>query len=682
AFADRDRETDFLRVMAAAEVLDAADRACLLARGGRLTEALMVADDAARPRVLAHAADRAVRVRSKDLLPDDLHAGFDAVTAAFRLHEAGDADAARASLEAVGLRSPFLDWKLLLRGLLAHAAGDDGRAAENFARLDPARLPARLADPIRAALDPAFKAAHPDGAALLGRYAQLTADPTVDKLRAVAKELGRDKPLGPAFKAAEAALPHLWEVAPDLVPRLAEAFYQALAGHGEPADLPRYRKLFGEPPDDPYFHKLLALVGEQVGDPAGVHAHWLKYDAWLAAGPPGWPADLLARARAEVWDRLGENARRAGDGDDPDPMLGFFAPPRRRKPKPPDPPAEVCFRRAADLAPDWPDPGRKLFDALAAANKPADAEAAARALLARRPDDLPTLVALAGMVQRQGRPADAVELWLRALAVHPLDPAVRFRAAAAVLAEARHEGAGAKKAGGTAMGLLDRHRALLDDQTPAALYALRSVLLTKMGKADDAAAERARALGVPGGRVGAAYRVMVDSLLLKLKPADKRTADALFAEELAKPPTPWEVNQLIAAYDSYHVDGVSFRGQKGYDKKVLDQVARCADAAAPPEEFDRLCQQLLLKHEWKHAKKLADALIVRFPDDPTFHVARAEAGLGLGERAYYVENRLRRAKGLAERSADPRHRAVLGRIDRLLKEVAPPLDLFEAFFGR
>jgi tetratricopeptide (TPR) repeat protein len=682
-FADRDREADFARVMAAADVLDPADRACLLARGGRLPEALMVADDAARPRALGHAADRAVRVRSKELLPDDLHPGFDAVMAAFRHHEAGDADAARAALEPIGLRSPFLEWKVLLRGLLAHAAGDDARAAEAFARLDPARLPARLAAPLRAALDPAFKGSHPDGPALLDRYAQLTRSPVADKLRAIAKELGRDKPLGPAFKAAEAALPHLKRVAPDLVPRLAAAFYQALAGQGEPNDLPRFRKLFGEPPDDPQFHKLLALIAEQVGDPAGVHAHWLRYDAWLATSPPGWPADLLARARAEVWDRLGENARRAADRpDESDPLLGFFAPPRRRKPKPPDPPAEECFRRAAALAPDWPDPGRKLFDALAAAGRAGDAEAAARAVLARRPDDLPTLVALAGMLQRQGRAADAAELWLKALAVHPLDHAIRFRAATAVLAEARRQAAGAKKAADAATALLDRHRVLLEEQTPAALHALRSVLLTKLGKADDAAADRAKALAVPGGRVGAAYRVMADSILLKLKPADKRAADALFAEELAKPPTPWEVNQLVAAYDAYHVDGVSFRGQKGHDKKVLDQVARCSDAAAPPEEFERLLNVLLLKREWRHAKKLADACIVRFPDDPTFHVARAEAGLGLGERAYYVENRLRRAKGQAERSADPRHRAVLGRIDRLLNEVAPPFDLFEAFFGR
>lgn len=678
--ADRDRDAEFTRVMAAAGPLDPADRACLLARGGRLPEALMVAPDEARPRVLGQAADRAVRVRSKELLPDELHPGCDAVLLAFRHHEAGDPDAARAALEPVGLRSPFLEWKVLLRGLLAHAAGDDPRAAEAFARLDPARLPARLAAPLRAALDPAFKAslAPADAAALLDRHRELTASPAAAKLRAVAAELARDKPLGPAFRAAEAALPHLKRVAPDLLPRLAAGFYHALAARGEPGDLPRYRKLFGPPPDDPHFHKLLALVAEQVGDPPGVHAHWQKYDAWLATHPPGWPADLLARARAEVWLRLGANA--AAAAEDPDP--GPFGSPRRKRAVVLDPPAADCYRQAAGLAPDWPAAAHKLFDALAAEGEPAEAEVAARALLDRRPDDLPTLVALAGLVGRQGRAADAAGLWLRALAVHPLDPAVRSSAAAAVLAEGRRQGAGGKRGAAAAVGWLDRYQPLLAGQAPTAASALRAVLLAKLGRPDEAIGEQAKGAVVPGGRLAAAYREAVDAVLLKLPPADKKAADARFADELARLPAPAEVRELIAAADGYVLDGVAYRGQKRHAKAVSDQVVRCTESDAPAADFERLAEVLLGKREWRHARKLADALLARFPADPYFHLARAEAGFGAGERAYHVEQRLRRARALAERSADPRHRALLGRIDKLMREAGPPLDLFEAFFGR
>lgn len=687
-FADRDRPADFVRVIAeSAEIApdDAAwqtERACLLARGGNLTAALRIADAAAHPKVLGFAADHAVRTQSNAALPPELHPGCDAILAAFRHHEAGDEPAARAALEPVGLRSPFLEWKVLLRGLLAHAAGDDARAAENFARLDAARLPARLAAPYRAATDPAFRATLPADAAnaLAKQLDKLSTGPLVDGLRAIAKEFGRDKPLTAAFRAAESLVPKLTQAAPDLVPRLANCFYHAIVHQGQSEDLPRFRKLFGEPADDPQFHRLLALVGEQIGDPSGAHAHWQRYEAWLAKNPLGWPAELLARARAAVWMRMGNNAEDAaeqGAGDDD--LFGFFAPPRRRKPRKLDPPAEACFRRAAELAPDWETTAGSLFGVLMESKKPAEAEAAARAFLARRPDHLPTLVSLAELLQRQGRSADACGLWLRASELNPLDRPTRFRAADAVLAAARRSLIAGKPA--DAEALCEKHRALLEERTPAALLGLRSVVAVKLGDADAAADHRAKALAVPGSRLAAAYRMMIDSQLAKLKPAEKKPAEKLFAEELAKPPTPLEVNLLIGAYDGYHLDALTYRGQKTHEKKVLDQVTRCLDAAAPEADFERLGEVLLAKQVWKPAKKYADAMLARFPANPFFLFARSEVGHATGERPYYTEQRLARAKALAEASAEPRHRALLERIDRLRKQVGTPFDIFDSLFG-
>ena len=687
-FADRDKAIEFNRLMAEAEPLDpgnavwVAERAALLARGGRLADALTLADDASRPRVLAHAADRAVRVQSKDSLPPDLHAGFDAITGAFRHHEAGNETAAREALEPVGLRSPFLEWKVLLRGLLAHAAADDARAAENFARLDAGRVPATLAAPLRVAVDPAFKESLPAdaAAALLKQHVKLTSPPVQEGLRAIAKELGRDRPLAPAFRAAETVVAQLKPSSPELVGRLANCLYQAILHQGDQQDLAKYKALFGAPADDPHFCRLLAQVMEQINDLPAAHAQWQRYEAWLATKPAGWPDTVAQRARAAIWLRMGENARKAAEQpDEEDELLEFFGPPRRKARKPLDPPAVDCFRQAATLAPEWPSATHELFVTLVAAKKLPDAEAVARATLARQPDDLRTLAALANLLGKQNRAADAVELWLRASAVNPLDKAMRFRAAAAVVASARNKAATAPA---EAEAILDQHRPLTEEHIPAAAFALRSVLLVKAGKPDEAAAARAKALAVPGGRLGAAYRVVVDSLLAKLKPADRKAADKLFAEELAKPPGPWEVNQLIAAYDWYHVDGVTFRGQKSHDKKVLDQVARCLTADAPEEQFERLGELLLFKDEWKHAKKLAEVLHARFPSNPYFLLARCEAGDATNEQPYLLEQRLRRAKELAEASAEPRHRALLDRIDRLLKQVASPFDFLGSFFGR
>jgi hypothetical protein len=615
-----------------------------------------------------------------------LHVGVDAVLLACRKHEAGDEAGAREALEPIGLRSPFLEWKVLLRGLLAYAAADDARAAENFARLDAARLPARLAAPLRFVVDPAFKQAQPpdSATALAARLRKLTPSAAVDHLRAIARELGRDKPLTPAFKAAEAVVPLLKSFAPDLVPRLANCLYHAVVNQGQPDDLAKFRRVFGTPPDDPNFHRLQAMIGEQIDDPAGTHAHWLKYEAWLAAHPPGWPPAVADRARAEVWNHLGANARKALAASEQDDFeLGFFAPPRRKKPKPLDPPAEVCYAKAAALAPDSADAARRLFEALVEANRPADAEAAVRAFLGRKPDSSFALTALAGLLRSQGRAAEASELWLRALPLNPLDKATRFQAASGVLALARATLAKGKQADAKeALAVLDQHEALLADQVPAGRLALRSVALVKLGRAEEAEAARTAALAVPGARLGVAYRIVVDGTLAKLKPADKKAAEQRWAAELAAAPLPLEVNQLIAAHDMYHVDGVAYRGQKTHEKKVLDQVPRCVGAASPEADFERLLDVLLGKHEFKAAKKLADALLGRFPANPAIHLARAEAGMGLDEREYYVEERVRRAKALAEAATEPRHKALLGRIDELLKQFAAPFDFLDAFFGR
>ncbi|QDU23445.1 hypothetical protein [Urbifossiella limnaea] len=685
-FADRDRTADFDRVLSEAADLDPAVRAVLLARAGRTPDALALADDASRPKVLAAAADRAVRQHSNAFLPPELHVGFDAVLLAFRKHEAGDDAGAREALEPIGLRSPFLEWKVLLRGLMAHAASDDARAAENFARLDPARLPARLAAPLRFAVDPAFKQAQPADAAtvLSARLRKLLPSPAVEHLRAIARELGRDKPLAPAFRSAELVVPMLRSFAPDLVPRLANCLYHAIVNQGQPEDLPKYRKLFGNPPDDPNFHKLQAQIGEQIGDPAGTHAHWLKYEAWLAAHPPGWPVAVADRARAEVWTHLGVNGTKAADVDD-EPELGFFAPPRRKKPpKPLDPPPAACFAKAAELAPDSPDAARRLFEALLDANRPADAEAAARAYLGRKPDDAFALVALANLIRTQGRAAEAAEAMRRALPLNPLDKATRVQTASVIVAEARAALAGGKLADAkAALAVLDTHETLLAAEAPAGRLALRSVALTKLGRADEAAAARTGALAVPGARLSVTYRMMIDSQLAKLKPADKKAADALWAAELAAEPLPQEVQQLLAAYDLYRLDAVTYRGQKTHEKKITDQVARCAGAAGPEEEFEKLLDVLVgPKQEFKAAKKLADALLVRFPANPAFHLARAEAGMGLGEREYHVEGRVRRARALADAATEPRHKALLPHIDELLKQFAAPFDFLDAFFGR
>ena len=95
------------------------------------------------------------------------------MTQAFTAYERGKDDQTRELLNGIGLTSPYLEWKLLLRGLMAWSANDTPRALENWGRLTPDRLPWRIAAPFRLSADRSFGATiPPDRAHLVARQAE------------------------------------------------------------------------------------------------------------------------------------------------------------------------------------------------------------------------------------------------------------------------------------------------------------------------------------------------------------------------------------------------------------------------------------------------------------------------------------------------------------------------------
>ncbi|MCZ2343133.1 MAG: hypothetical protein LC104_15275, partial [Bacteroidales bacterium] len=167
-YADVDNAVDFNRVMKAAKAYPSTDPnwpvelAALATYGGQANPTQSLFPEStdtpqAQAIIAAAHADRAIRIRKKDWLPTELHAGFDTIIAAFTAYEAGQDEKCREILDGIGVRSPFLDWKLLIRGLIAYTAQEDARAIENWSRLQPLRLTARLAMPIRSQIDPTLR---------------------------------------------------------------------------------------------------------------------------------------------------------------------------------------------------------------------------------------------------------------------------------------------------------------------------------------------------------------------------------------------------------------------------------------------------------------------------------------------------------------------------------------------
>ena len=567
-----------------------------------------------------HPADRAVRAADG---PEAV-----AVRSAFAAYAAGDDDSARQFLQAIGLSSPFLDWKLLVRGLIAHAAGDDTRAAENWRRLDPRRLPAKLVAPLQPTTPVAARQAR-----------KLPGGELAERLTKLRQMLGKGRPLAAAFAEAEAVVPPLRADFPHLLPRLAAAVGRAVRERGDRSDLGRLRVLFGPPDHDPDYHKLEALAYEDSRRHPEAVKHWRQYADWLGDAP--WPPAVRRRARAVVLHRAAGLAPKSD--------------------------AVALLQQAADLAPDWDAPADRLVKLL----PPAEAEAVARRLLQHRPDHLPALDALAGLAA--DRPLDVLAVRRQALALNPLDAGRRAAAAAASVRAAR------TLPPADAARLLQADRAAGEDAGGAGFFVLRGLLAKKLGNAASAATDLDRAAADPDDRPAAALLAAVEAGLLKLTPGDKKPLAATLDEMLAGPLTPTAALRLAAAFDRLKGDGVRYRGSVGHSARI--ELLVTAAGPGGVADFEALGQGLLALKRWKLAGKLAAGWRRRFPLSPVFPLLEVEAEVAGGDRLlpYRLTERLREARRLAEASKELRHRALLDRIAEL-ERAASPFDLFRTLF--
>jgi tetratricopeptide (TPR) repeat protein len=628
------------------------------------------APDPAAQRVRGHAADAAVRDpgANRPLLPEALRAELDAVLEAFRRMEAGDDDGARAAVQAVGLRSPFLEWRVLLRGLQAYYLGDDARALENWQRLDPARLPARLAAPFRFRLDAGFRAAQPAEvqASLQRRADALQGSPLLPRLRELRAAMENKSSLAAAFRQAELLLPTLRQQAPQVVPRLAACLYWAVTGTG-PEDVTRYRRVFGTPAADPNLNRLHALAHEKNGNDEEAHRYWGLYEKDVAAHPDSWPQGQADRARALVWLHMGRSAARPRPEPPPDSFPFYWDAPEPVRLRPS---ALQCFRRATELAPDLLEPHDALFRHLLDEGKADKAETVGRELLERFPDHGPTLRGLAELCLRGGETAEALALLQRALHANPLDRDLRDRVAAVHLDLARLQ---------ARLGRLDQARqeaasaeTLLGRATPVTLC-LRAALEFKAGqtaRADELLAQVAAS--EPGPLV--AYATLVEAALVKLPPAVKSRFDREFKAALAGPPDAHTATRLLALSNTLARNGITYFGQKTHAKKIREFAERAETADMPEETAVALAAALREAGAARAFRRLARAGGGKFPASPFFPFFEAISFLDEGRgrvQAWRVRPLLdeaeRRARALP---ADERVRALLEEVEEQKRELA------------
>lgn len=580
-------------------------------------------------KALGFLVDRALRdpKNGKALLPPDLHAGFDAIIMAFAQYERGDDEGARNSLQAIGMQSPILDWKLLLRGLIAYSTSDDARMLENWQRLDATRLPAQIAAPLRFQLDPAYRSTlPPDQAKRIADRADRVALPMLASLRKVQRLLSSPETLPEALRQVRSQIGMLKMNAPQLLPKLANCFYWLIIMGGHPDDMEEYEGIFGKPADDPSFCRMIAMATESRGSFEEAHKEWGQYVNWIAAKSQQFPGEFGKRARAMIFLRMGDNAlenERVPDESDPENFLDFLRLELhgRMKKKPLKPSAEACYHNAMELAPDWKEPLGRLLDMYAEQKQWEKAEAIGKKLVERFPDNSEALVDLAEILHHQEKDAEALDVLRKALQHNPLDNVLRTMVSQLTMRHGQEL---------TLSGDFDAARAAFQEsmalgpefgnRTTKASWAACEF---KAGNPEVARRLVAEVNEMPNGRVASAMLLTAETTRVKAGKAVQAEFKAQFEIALKGEMTFKELVQLLVAFNSYQSEEDRYYGFGTHEKKIIAKVQEAVERSLPEPElanFGLLLAELRLS---KPLKLLADQGRSRFPDNPAFRLFQA-----------------------------------------------------------
>jgi tetratricopeptide (TPR) repeat protein len=628
----------------------------------------------ARARILARAADAALAQgpAGRTTLPEELWPGFDRIVLAFDQLHTGQDEAARQTLQEIGLQSPFLEWKLLLRGLQAYYQGEDGRALENWTRLSADRLPCRLASPLRFHIDNQFRAAQPPAtqAALQKQGDRLQGSPLLALLRPFQAALANEE-LDQAFQLAGSLLPHLSDNL-ELARRLAACCYAAIARVGSPKDLGRYRRTFPPPPDDPDFHRLEALASERANEMDLAHKEWHAYEQWVASQPEVWNGQAQ-RARALIWCRMAENAADTLDADKLEKlpsMIRNMAP----KPQPLQPPADECFRRSLELAPDLLATHEALVDYYRERHEDDRADAAARQLLKHFPDHAPTLLYLGDRSLAAKKPADALAMFERARQASPLDRNIRERIGVVRL-----------RLGRAHMEARSFEQARSEFQAGVDCFegAKRLLPLCQWTVCEFHAGELARAETLlnqarvlAGHPLPPALAALAESIRSKLAAPLKRRFEKEFAAEVEQDGSFSAAVLCLEVLASYQGWEIKYRGQKTHENRIVAYLDNVPKDRLEEGLLERACASLILLRKFKAARTQAGHAARLFPRNPWFPFLEAESYIAPdpenAHRHYRVRGLLNRARELAEELPAGERR------DGLLQEIDMRQELFKA----
>jgi len=629
---------------------------------------------------------------------------------------AGQTEAALAGLAHIPRNSPLADWRLFVRGLAAYYRQDDEEMAACWDRLDPARVPAKIARNLRSLAEwirsgsPTLEGLGAGGRALLQVEKAAFGEPVLSRLCELHSQT--------AERDWEGALRTLRNLPRTLGPQkrpLALLAAQAVMASATKditfRFMERVTKEFPGPPSDPRWNRAWARFHEaaEEGDLTSAARHWIDYVQDIDQG--ALPADDRRLAKALVWHRAALNyltylREYAGEEEDEEEFE------ESEKPGPLSEPAKDAadsVRKAAvaalmnsiELAPELVKPYRDLASAYLRWGQPDKAAEVYRRLLDRHPDSLEDLQALASLLVDAGKPVEACTYARKAYHLKPLNRPIATLLWRCLVESARYYAMQQRWDNGRAMlaeaasldpaaedaSILPAFQAVLEFKAGDVVHA-RSLVWEAVNKAPHpAAALLAVALQAKRWDAPRHWATMLDSQwAAELQGRFNSKAAAAMARVLSRTDewgeSPSETPEYLQRFIDYMARGVKCK----WNRQDLLDVCRLLH-----EQWDRLdCDDSESEYESAsdaedtsegtaaRLEKLLKALATRgirlFPDEPIFLATLGDLVLSDGPAIWdrpYARYLFRQLRSLTENASDPERRELYQRAEVALDMLGP-----------
>jgi hypothetical protein len=629
------------------------------------------------------------------------------VRASLERLQANDEAGAIALLRELARSSPLSDWKLFIRGLVAHYRHHADETRANWERLDSRRKAFAVASRLRRLAQ--VEAGNTDEKLLERIETVVFGEPVLARLRN-ASNLAAAQDWRKLFRLLKSLRQALRRIDPKLAERLTGVLHGQLIKDIRERDPDEVAELLegftsaAEPMSfDPHWNRFHAIAWDGPNcDPFLSRGRWMVYIQDLNTISIFSPGER-ALAQALVWNHLArswhDEATALGDeeNDDRSPLpllpglsrkaMRDIAREDARRLDEAKKKSIECLERSLELAPDHLASYQLLVEINRDRNDPAGTQAAALRLLAKFPDDLETLSLLSEQYRAQDNFAAALPLVQRARALKPLDESIRDVEYNVRISLARNLALeGCWNAGRDQFRAADE--LYPDHSHDYFLLARKALLEAKAGQADISEQFIRQAESSLAEPTPLWLALAIESIRYGMTKATQDHYTQLFESALNRKARRETAAEIASLLTGYMLSNIAYPGRERHVSLVADYLERASRLKYERREIEAVCKFLgCLPHKTKLLEKRVQQGLKQHPTSVALNLRAGLLELGREHQRYagdkagrYLETALK----LAEASTTPEDADLLPSIRNALTLVnemrEPPLG-FGQFGG-